>query len=131
MTHIITSLCLRDGGCKDVCPVECIVPGQPETEWPWFYIDADACIDCGACVSECPFDAIFPEEEVPAAYSAREGQRVSRPNGTARYDGKDHNGQPVHLDHTIVLKSGEKTDLRPDIVLNQAFFKKGPGYKAK
>ena len=24
MTHIITSLCLRDSGCVDVCPVECI-----------------------------------------------------------------------------------------------------------
>jgi hypothetical protein len=27
MTHIITSLCLRFG-CVDVCPVECIVPGN-------------------------------------------------------------------------------------------------------
>ncbi|MBI3177439.1 MAG: 4Fe-4S binding protein, partial [Chloroflexi bacterium] len=27
MTHIITSLCLRDGGCVEVCPVECIIPG--------------------------------------------------------------------------------------------------------
>ena len=28
MTHIITSLCLRDRGCIEVCPVECIVPGE-------------------------------------------------------------------------------------------------------
>lgn len=28
MTHIITSLCLRDNGCMDVCPVECINPGE-------------------------------------------------------------------------------------------------------
>ena len=41
MTHIITSLCLRDSGCVDVCPVECIVPGKPQEEWPWFYIDPD------------------------------------------------------------------------------------------
>lgn len=26
MTHIITSLCLRDGACVEVCPVECIIP---------------------------------------------------------------------------------------------------------
>jgi hypothetical protein len=32
MTHIITSLCLRDAGCVEVCPVECIVPGKPEAE---------------------------------------------------------------------------------------------------
>ena len=37
MTHIITSLCLRDGACVDVCPVECIIPGQPEMR-PFFNI---------------------------------------------------------------------------------------------
>ena len=45
MTHVITSLCLRDGGCVTVCPVECIVPGKPVEEWPLFYIDPDTCID--------------------------------------------------------------------------------------
>ena len=30
MTHIITSLCLRDGACVEVCPVECIIAGKPE-----------------------------------------------------------------------------------------------------
>ena len=34
MTYIITSLCLRDAGCIEVCPVECIVPGDPVEEWP-------------------------------------------------------------------------------------------------
>ena len=27
MTHVITSLCLRDTACSDVCPVECIQAG--------------------------------------------------------------------------------------------------------
>jgi ferredoxin len=69
MTHIITSLCLRDSGCVDVCPVECIVPGQPVDKWPWYYIDPDTCIDCGACVPECPVEAIYgEEEELPIEY---------------------------------------------------------------
>ena len=131
MPHIITSLCLRDGGCSDVCPVDCIVPGKPETEWPWYYIDPEACIDCGACVMECPFEAIFPEAEVPAALAAKDGQRLSRPEGTAVYDGTDHKKNPVHLEHTLVLKAGETVDLRPDIPQNAKFFKDGPGYKAK
>ena len=59
MTHIITSLCLRDGACMEVCPVECIVPGKPEEEWPWYFIDPDTCIDCGACVPEFFFDFNF------------------------------------------------------------------------
>jgi ferredoxin len=64
MTHVIFDLCIRDGACAEVCPVECIVPGEPEAEWPWFYIDPDTCIDCGACVPECPVDAIRPEEDL-------------------------------------------------------------------
>ncbi len=69
MTHVITALCERDGACVDVCPVECIVPGAPEDEWPTYMIDPDTCIDCGACVAECPFDAIFTDDEVPDEYA--------------------------------------------------------------
>lgn len=43
MTHVITDLCIRDGACVEVCPVECIVAGQPEAQWPWYYIDSDTC----------------------------------------------------------------------------------------
>ena len=68
MTHIITSLCVRDRGCIDVCPVECMVPGQPVNEWPWIYIDPDTCIDCGACVPECPVDAIRPEDDLKVEF---------------------------------------------------------------
>lgn len=134
MTHIITSLCLRDAGCVDVCPVECIVPGKPVDQWPWFYIDPDTCIDCGACIPECPFEAIFTEDEVPSAYTAKGGERISMPAGTAGYDeafdGQDHHGQPVHLDHIKTLQAGEVVDLTPDTPKNYEYFKTGPGYKA-
>ena len=30
MTHVIFDLCIRDGACAEVCPVECIIPGEPE-----------------------------------------------------------------------------------------------------
>ena len=135
MTRIITALCLRDGGCVPVCPVECIVPGKPEAEWPNFYIDVDTCIDCGACEVECPFGAIFIEDEVSSAFKAKGGERLSAPSGTAGftepYDGKDHDGAPVHLDSTRTLKAGEIVDLTPAIAKNIEFFKTGPGYNAK
>jgi ferredoxin len=134
MTHIITSLCLRDGGCVTVCPVECIVPGKPIDKWPWFYIDPDTCIDCGACIPECPFAAIFPEDEVPSAYKAKGNELISQPVGTAGftnvYDGTDHSGQKVHLVATRVLKAGEAVDLTKDSPKNYEFFKSGPGYNA-
>lgn len=70
MTHIITGLCMRNGGCVRVCPVDCIVPGQPMDEWPYYYIDPSTCIDCGLCVPACPYNAIWPEEDVPAELRA-------------------------------------------------------------
>ena len=114
MTHIITSLCLRDGACVEACPVECIVPGKPEDQWPWYFIDPGTCIDCGACVPECPYEAIFPEDEVPEAYRMKaDQQRI--PLGGARY----------------TASVGEVVNLRDDIQPNYQFFKEGPGYKAK
>lgn len=65
MTHVITGLCNRHGGCMDVCPVDCIVPGNPIDKWPYYYIDAESCIDCGLCIPACPYNAIWPDHSVP------------------------------------------------------------------
>ena len=107
MTHIITSLCLRDAGCVEVCPVECIVPGKPQEEWPWFYIDPDTCIDCGACIPECPFEAIFPEDEVPTSYTAKGGEYISLKGQKGHYEGTNHHGEAVVLDSVRQLAAGE------------------------
>jgi NAD-dependent dihydropyrimidine dehydrogenase PreA subunit len=112
MTHVITSLCLRDGACVEVCPVECIVAGQPEAEWPWYFIDPATCIDCGACVPECPYEAIFPLEDVPAAYELADDQEV-QPFSGARYKA-----------------GGTIVDLTDSIAHNATFFTGGPGYNA-
>jgi ferredoxin len=114
--------------------VECIIPGKPIDKWPWYYIDPDTCIDCGACIPECPFEAIFTEDEVPADYAAKGGEYLSMPAGTAGfdtvYDGENHHGDAVHLEHTRVLEAGEVVDLTPDIKPNYDFFQGGPGYSA-
>jgi ferredoxin len=137
MTHIITSLCLRDSGCIEVCPVECIVPGKPEGEWPWMYIDPDTCIDCGACIPECPYEAIFTEDETPGDYTAKGGERLSKPGdpnfaprATEHYEGSDNKGAAIVLEQTVVLEAGEVVNLREDIQPNYDFFKGGPGYTA-
>lgn len=135
MPHVITELCMREGSCATVCPVECIVPGKPEDKYPGYYIDPDTCIDCGACASQCPFNAIFPEDEVPSAYKAKGGERISAPVGTAgfteAYDGTDHDGNPVHLSATRELAAGEVIDLTPAKAANAAFYSSGPGYNSK
>jgi len=134
MTHIITSLCVREGSCVTVCPVECIIPGKPQNEWPWFYIDPETCIDCGACIPECPFGAIFPEDEVPQSYLALGGEVQTAPKGTPGFDqpfgGHDYEGNNVHMDHTRTLEPDQDIDLTKDIQPNYDYFEDGPGYDA-
>lgn len=131
MAYIITSLCLRDRGCIEVCPVDCIVPGQPLEQYPWMYIDPDTCIDCGACVPACPYGAIFPEDEVPSAYVAKGGEYISRVGLTGHYEGVNQHGNKVVLNGVRQLQPGEVVDLRQDIQANYDFFRNGPGYSAK
>ena len=134
MTHVITSLCLHDGSCVEVCPTECIVPGKPVEEWPTYYIDAETCIDCGACAPECPYEAIFMEDEVPSAYEAYGDERMNMPVGTEGYDeefeSEDVNGVTWVLKATRVLDEGEVVDLTPAIQRNEDYFTDGPGYDA-
>jgi NAD-dependent dihydropyrimidine dehydrogenase PreA subunit len=131
MPRVITSLCLRDASCTVVCPVDCIKPRLPIEEYPTYYINPDECIDCGACEAECPNSAIFEKEAVPADFTAKGGERVSMPAGSAGYDesweGKDHAGEAVKLAATRVLKAGESMDLTPAIEANARFFTEGPG----
>lgn len=134
MTHIITSLCVREGSCVTVCPVECIIPGKPQEEWPWFYIDPETCIDCGACIPECPFRAIFPEDEVPESYLAYGGEVQAAPKGTPGFDesfsGHDYEGNEIHIEHTRTLERDQEIDLTEDIQPNYDYFTDGPGYDA-
>ena len=123
MTHIITSLCLRDNGCSEVCPVECINPGTPVEQWPTYYIDPSTCIDCGACVPECPFKAIFPEDEVPWAYQTAGNEVINAPGLTGRYESMNHHQEKIVLDTTRPVNAGEILDLRPSIQSNYDFYK--------
>jgi len=132
MPHVITGLCLRDAGCAAVCPVECIVPGNPQEKYPWFYIDPDTCIDCGACVSECPHGAIFAQDEVPESFTAVGGEYLSMPKDTSGfsvlYSGKSADNAAVHLEATRILSAGEIINLRPAIQANADYYSNGPGY---
>ena len=53
MAYKITDKCVACGTCKDGCPVEAIMEGDPI-----YKIDADSCISCGSCVDTCPSEAI-------------------------------------------------------------------------
>ena len=123
MTHIITSLCVRDNACMAVCPVECINPGEPEHNHPTYYIDPATCIDCGACVPECPYTAIYPEDEVPSAYQAKGGEILNQAGLTGTHEHTNHHGETILLNTTRVLAAGEIIDLQPSIKSNYDFYK--------
>lgn len=72
MAHVIIDACegIKDTGCVDVCPVDCIHPRPDEADFatePMLYIDRATCIDCGLCVDECPVAAIMREDDLPEA----------------------------------------------------------------
>lgn len=62
MPFVIAQPCIdvKDGTCKDVCPVDCI-----EESDEMFFIDPDRCIDCNACALYCPAGAIFSTYDLP------------------------------------------------------------------
>ena len=65
MTYTICEPCIdvKDRGCVDECPVDCIYEGGR-----MLYIQPDECVDCGACEPVCPVTAIFAESDVPGEY---------------------------------------------------------------
>lgn len=70
MAYVIAEPCIdvKDTGCVDACPVDCIHPRKNEADFaslPQLYIDPVECIDCGACVPVCPVSAIFALEDLP------------------------------------------------------------------
>ncbi len=133
MPAVITDLCLRDGACVTVCPVDCIVPGDPHSQWVHYYIDPEVCIMCNACIPECPHGAIYPLDEVPSRFIAHRTEKINQPVGTVGcteiFESVDHNGKPIRLLATRTLAQGEVVDLTSAVVENARFFEEGPGYE--
>jgi ferredoxin len=103
--------------------VDCIQPGDPAQGFPTFYIDPNISIDCGACVRECPFHAIFPEEEVPAAFVAVGGEFINQAGLTEHYEAANHHGELIVLDTTRQLQPGEVVDLRESVHVSREFYR--------
>lgn len=88
MPYVITNKCLgeRYAACVDVCPVECIHPGDYQGQ-EFMIIDPEVCIDCGACLPECPIGAIVDSVDGDPEYAKINADL------TAEY--KDHPAAPL------------------------------------
>ena len=71
MAYIICEPCIgvKDKGCVEICPVDCIYEGARDGFPDMLFIHPDECIDCGVCQPECPVNAIFPEESLPPEWA--------------------------------------------------------------
>ena len=65
MPYVITEKCLGEvyAQCVDVCPVNCIHPGQYKGE-AFMVINPDECTECTSCYSACPIGAIVDADPV-------------------------------------------------------------------
>lgn len=73
MAYVITEPCadVKDRGCVEVCPCDCIQEGRMEVEgkvYDQLFIDPVECIDCGLCESACPVNAVFLDSDVPTKW---------------------------------------------------------------
>ncbi len=64
MAYVITQKCVgeRYATCVEVCPVDCIHPGDYRDE-VFMVIHPDNCIDCELCKPACPIDTIVESED--------------------------------------------------------------------
>jgi ferredoxin len=108
---------LGDDGCSDVCPVECNQPGT-DAKWPTYYIDPSIVLTAEACMPQCPFHAIFPSDELPAVFKAKDGEYFNEAGLTGHYETTNHCKQKIVLETTRVLATGEILDLRESIKTN-------------
>lgn len=106
MSYVINQECLgeRYADCVDVCPVNCIYPGEYKGE-VFMVIDPDVCIDCGACQPECPIDAIVASEDEAPEWAAMNKEYSPQWKDNPPVDPRPSNDAP--------LKSHPNPDLKP------------------
>ena len=99
---VITAACvdIKDRGCVDVCPVDCIYEGARS-----LYIHPDECIGCGACESVCPVEAIWRVDVVPddLAPFVEDNRRFFKQSGLNSPGGAAGVG-PVGFDTALVAE---------------------------
>jgi ferredoxin len=95
MAYVITQKCLgeRYATCAEVCPVDCIHPGEYNGEI-FMVIDPDDCIDCGVCQPECPVDAIVDSVDESPEWAVINAELTPQYKGNPKVEVRPANDPP-------------------------------------
>ncbi len=95
MSYVITEKCLGEqyGACAEVCPVDCIHPGNYKNE-TFMIIDPEVCITCGACLPVCPIGAIVESEDQSPEWAKINKELTPQFKGTPRITPRPSNDPP-------------------------------------
>jgi ferredoxin len=104
MPHVITEKCLGEqyAACVEVCPVDCIHPGNYKGE-PFMIIDPLVCIDCGLCLPECPVGAIVSKIETNPEYTQINAQLAPEFGKNPKVTPRNPKEAPHKPEHKLVI----------------------------
>ncbi|MFH2202400.1 MAG: ferredoxin family protein [Elusimicrobiota bacterium] len=103
MAHVINEKCLGEvyAACVDVCPVDCIYPGEYKGE-TFMVIDPEVCIDCGVCLPECPIGAIAGSEDEGGDWAGINAELAPQYKDNAKVTPRPPNDPPKKPDNKLV-----------------------------
>ncbi len=103
MSYVITAKCLGEqyAQCVEVCPVDCIYPGDYKGE-KFMVIDPEICITCGACLPVCPVAAIVESEDFDQEYAKVNKDLAPTYKGNAKVTPRPSNDPPKKPGNKLV-----------------------------
>jgi len=103
MSYVIVKKCLGEqyGACVEVCPVDCIYPGDHEGQ-PFMVIDPEICITCGACLPVCPIGAIVESEDYDQEYAKINADLSPQFKDNPKVTPRPNNDPPRNPDNKLV-----------------------------
>ncbi len=103
MAYVITAKCLGEqyAQCVEVCPVDCIYPGDYKGE-KFMVIDPEICITCGACLPVCPIAAIVESEDFDQEYAKVNKELTPSYKGNAKVTPRASNDPPLKPGNKLI-----------------------------
>lgn len=103
MPYVITDKCLGEvyANCTEVCPVNCIHPGQYKDQ-SFMVIDPNECTDCTSCFTACPIGAIVEDAGKNPEYAKINAELAPAFKSNAPITARASNDPPKRSENKLV-----------------------------